>query len=269
MTRPLRLEVPGGTYHVTARGNSRLPIYEDAADRRMFLYTLDQAISRFAWRCLAYCLMGNHFHLVVTTPIPNLARGMRHLNGVYVQRFNKRRGRKGSLFEGRYGAALVERDSYMLEVLRYVARNPVRAGLRARPEEWRWSSHRAVLGLEEPGFVAVDAVRALFEGRDRYAAFVADDAADEQPPCPGPIAGSESFRELHLPDRRPSAEIARRDWQARPPLRDVLAGPDRDEAIARAYRDHGYRMAEIAEALGCHYATVSRRLRAWEGRPMS
>jgi|1186.fasta_scaffold144215_2 putative transposase len=275
MTRPLRVEVPGGTYHVTARGNSKLPIYADDSDRRAFLYTADQAISRFGWQCLAYCLMANHYHLVVTTVVPNLARGMRHLNGVYAQRFNRRHERGGHLFERRYGAVLVERDSHMLEVLRYVARNPVRAGLRDRPEQWWWSSHRAVLGLEPGGFVAARAVLALFAdepsiARRRYAAFVDDASADIPASAHEPIAGSQRFLEAHLPARRPSPEIPRRHWHPRrPSLHEIFETLDRDHAIAVAYREHGYRMREIAEALGCHYATVSRRLHAWEARQMS
>jgi putative transposase len=146
MSRPLRIEIAGGTYHVTARGNSRLPIYKDATDGRVFLYTLGQVVSRFGWECLAYCLMRNHYHLVVGTPRPNLARGMRQLNGVYVQRFNRRHERGGSLFERRYGAVLIERDSHMLEVFRYVARNPVRAGLCARPESWAAITRRSAGG---------------------------------------------------------------------------------------------------------------------------
>ena len=275
MSRPLRIQIPGGTYHVTARGNQKLPIFVDDADRRTFLYTVDQVISRFRWQCLAYCLMDNHYHLVVTIGEPNLARGMRHLNGVYAQRFNRRHARGGSFFERRYGAVLVERDAHMLEVLRYVARNPVRAGLRGRPEQWWWSSHRAVLGLDPGGFVAVGAVLSLFAdqpslGRRRYAAFVDDSSADVAPAPDEPIAGSRRFLETHLPDRRPSPEIARRHWHpCRPSLGELFDRFERDEAIAVAYREHGYTMQEIAAALGCHYATVSRRLRLWEGREMS
>jgi len=108
MARPLRLEFPGGIYHVTARGNERRWIFRDDADRLAFLDVLARVLDRFGWLCLAYCLMGNHYHLLVETPRPNLARGMRQLNGVYAQRFNRRHNRVGHLTQGRYGAVLVE-----------------------------------------------------------------------------------------------------------------------------------------------------------------
>ncbi|MGH3109503.1 MAG: REP-associated tyrosine transposase [Gaiellaceae bacterium] len=156
MARPLRLEVEDGIYHLTARGNERKAIYRDDGDRGRFLEILAGALERFDWRCLAYCLMTNHYHLLVRTPKPNLARGMRDLNGIYAQAFNRRYGRDGHLFQGRYRAVLIESDEHLLTALAYVVRNPVRAGLCSNPREWRWSSHRAALGERPPGILAIE-----------------------------------------------------------------------------------------------------------------
>jgi len=133
MARPLRIEFPGAVYHVTSRGNARRKIYRDDEDREAFLATLAWVAERFGWRCHAYCLMDNHFHLLLETPQPNLSRGMRQLNGVYTQSFNRRHRKAGHLFQGRFKAILAEKDSYLLELARYIVLNPVRT---------RWSGRR-------------------------------------------------------------------------------------------------------------------------------
>jgi putative transposase len=141
MARPLRLEFPGALYHVTARGNERKPIARDDLDRELWLHCLERVVFRCGWVVSAYCLMGNHFHLVVETPVPNLARGMRELKGVYAQRFNRRHRRCGHLFGGRYHALLVKRESHLLELCRYVVLNPERAAIPIeRYDRDRWSS---------------------------------------------------------------------------------------------------------------------------------
>ncbi len=147
MARPLRIEFPGALYHLTARGNAGQDIFLDARDSQRFLNILDQVATRLRWRCFAYCLMSNHYHLVVETPAPNLSHGMRQLNGRYTQRFNFRHGRDGHLFQGRYKAILVDREAYLKEVCRYVVLNPVRAGLVPDVRAWRWSSYRATLAF--------------------------------------------------------------------------------------------------------------------------
>ena len=156
MARPLRIEFSGAIYHVTSRGNARCAIYEDDEDRRAFLSALDRVMVRFHWICHAYCLMDNHYHLLIETPEGNLSQGMRQLNGVYTQGFNRRHNRVGHLFQGRFKAIVVDRDSYLLELCRYIVLNPVRAGEVSRPEEYRWSSYRATAGLSPgAGFLAL------------------------------------------------------------------------------------------------------------------
>ena len=127
MARPLRMEFPGAISHVPARGNARGDIYLDDGDRQLFLSIFSRTCHRFNWACHAYCLMSNHYHLVIETPDANLSKGMRQLNGVYSQSFNRRHSRVGHVLQGRYKAILVDKDQYLLEVIRYVLLNPVRA----------------------------------------------------------------------------------------------------------------------------------------------
>ena len=127
MSRPLRLEFPGALYHITSRGDRRENIYEDDIDRKKFLTVFASVITQFNWHCYAYCLMDNHYHLLVQTADSNLSKGMRQLNGVYTQAYNRRHNKTGHLFQGRYKAILVDEDSYLLELSRYIVLNPVKA----------------------------------------------------------------------------------------------------------------------------------------------
>ena len=156
MARPLRIEFPGALYHVTARGNARADIYLSDGDRAAFLALLARTLDRFGWLCHAYCVMSNHYHLLIETPRANLSRGMRHLNGVYTQSFNRIHGRVGHVFQGRYKAILVEQDAHLLELCRYVVLNPVRARLVARAGDWRWSSDGAPRATGRAGHHRVD-----------------------------------------------------------------------------------------------------------------
>jgi REP element-mobilizing transposase RayT len=178
MARPLRIEFAGALYHVTSRGNECRPIFRANRDRHAFLNFLATATRRFGWSVTAWVLMNNHFHLVIQTPEPNLSRGMHWLNGTYAAWFNHQYGRSGHLFQGRFRAFLIDKESYFAEVLRYVVLNPVRAGLVDRPENYRWSSYRATAGVEaEPDWLDVEAVHHLFDenvvaAQNRYQDFV-------------------------------------------------------------------------------------------------
>jgi REP element-mobilizing transposase RayT len=262
----MRISVAGGSYHVVARGNAKQRIFADDRDHHVFLNVLAQALARFQWRCLTYCLMPNHYHLLLTTSNADLSRGMRHINGVYAQAFNRRHDRCGHLFQGRFGATLIESDQHMLESIRYVVLNPVRAGLARRPEDWPWSAYRELFGDNGKRLLSVDDLLAHFGSstRDallRYREFVA--AGDSEP---GTIYGQSANARAIPPDQL-SPEIATPRLRNRPSLAELLEGEeDRDLAITRAYRDHGYLMREIADALRCHYATVSRAIRRFENR---
>ena len=140
MARPHREQIAGGMFHVTSRGNRRQSIYHDDDDRRQFLILRDRVVRLCAWRVLAYCLMTNHFHLLIETPAPNLSAGMHRLNSSYAKYFNERYSVDGHLFDRRFGSRLVETEEHLNDALRYIAFNPVEAGLCAHPREWRWSS---------------------------------------------------------------------------------------------------------------------------------
>src|SRR5260221_6304609 len=148
MSRPLRLEHAGAVWHVTSRGNNREDIYRDEEDHLKFLSIFVEAVRRFRWIVHSYTLMTNHFHLVLETPEPTLSRGMKWMNGKYAQWFNRRHKRCGHLFQGGFKGFLVEKESHLLGLIRYVALNPVRARIVERPEQYRWSSYRATAGLE-------------------------------------------------------------------------------------------------------------------------
>ena len=177
MARPVRLEVPGGIYHVTNRGNDRQTIFVDDADREIFLALVLAEIERCSWILHDYAILSNHFHLLIETPEPNLSKGMQRLEGTYAQWFNRRHGRCGHVLGGRYKSRLVEGGSYLMEVSRYIALNPVRAGIVERPEQYQWSSYRAKAGFEPPppwlSMVGLTHFsRDLEEGKRAYREFV-------------------------------------------------------------------------------------------------
>jgi REP element-mobilizing transposase RayT len=180
MARPLRLEFPGALYHITARGNAQQPIFLDDDDRRQFLRLLGREILQQHWRCYVYCLMGNHYHLVIETPEPNLSRGLRRLHGTYTQWFNRRHQRVGHVLQGRFKSLLVEKETYLQELCRYVVLNPVRAGMVQDVGAWPWSSYRATVGVREaPDWLDREGVLSLFDGeappaRRAYQRFVAE-----------------------------------------------------------------------------------------------
>ena len=274
MARPLRLQFEHALYHVTSRGNARQAIVKTQADRQAFLDGLAQVVDRFGWRCHAYCLMNNHYHLLVETPLPNLSQGMRQLNGPYTQGFNRRHRRVGHVFQGRFKAILVERETHLLELCRYVVLNPVRAQMVDHPEDWIWSNYRATAGLEPcPVYLEVAWTLEQFGVRPttaqrRYQTFVAKGMGK-----PGPwehlrgqlYLGGEAFVNKHQPGKVVK-EISRQQTQGvRPRLPTLLTEKhNQKQAIAEAYRIYGYHMREIADYLGIHYSTVSRRIREAE-----
>ena len=150
MTRPLRIEYAGAVYHVTSRGNERKSVFKSDDDRLKFLNTLQHVNKRYNWICHAYCLMDNHYHLLVETPLGNLPQIMHHINGAYTTYFNVKRKRSGHLFQGRYKAILVAIDEYAKELSRYIHLNPVRAKLVETAEKYDWSSYKFYIGKQKP-----------------------------------------------------------------------------------------------------------------------
>lgn len=167
VARRLREEVENGLYHVYARGNDKRAIFLDDADRLAYLRMLARVVRRKRWRCLAYCLMKNHVHLLLETPETNLASGIQAFHGRFAQAFNFRHKRTGHLFGGRYGAVRIASDAQLAVATAYIVRNPVEAGLVGGPEEWPWSSHLATLGYEQaPDWLDVGRLLSFFANGD-------------------------------------------------------------------------------------------------------
>jgi REP element-mobilizing transposase RayT len=278
MARPLRIELSGGVYHVTSRGDGREDIYWSDADREAWLEVLGEVCKRFNWVCHAWCQMTNHYHVLIETPEANLAQGMRQLNGVYTQRFNRAHDRVGHVFQGRYKAILVEKDSYLLELARYVVLNPLRAGMVKRLEHWPWSSYAATCGEAPcPAWLQTDWVLGQFgsqraEAIAHYVTFV--HAGARLPSVwtrlQGQIyLGSEAFvrnMQALIESNSSLEEIPRAQRRTlTQPLERFAARFPRDEAMARAYLSGQHSMAAIARHFGVHYSTVSRTLRKYEG----
>ncbi len=181
--RPLRIVLPHMPYHLASRGSNRQPIYSSDRERRLFLRLLGMTVAKHAWTVLAYCLMANHYHLVVEIADGGLSAGMQWLNGGFSRITNRDQGREAHLFRNRFASRLVESETHLVAACRYVVLNPVAAGLCSHPGDWRWSSYRATAGLESrPAFLADARLLAQFapsrrEARRLYRAFVADGLA--------------------------------------------------------------------------------------------
>jgi REP element-mobilizing transposase RayT len=275
MARPLRIEYPGALYHVTSRGDRQELIFDDDGDRRAFLGVLGEVVSRFRWRCHAYCLMGNHYHPMIETPEANLTKGMRQLNGVFTQWSNRRHKRSGHLFQGRYKAILVDRDSYFSELARYIVLNPVRAAMVKHPRLWSWSSYGATVGTSaRPAWLTTDALLSAFgngraAARRRYQQFIDDGmgAASIWKDLKGQIyLGDDDFVERmrgELGDRDEDVNIPRVQQRGRVPSLGVIRRQhkNRDHAIRAAYETGAYSYGQIAKEFGVHFTTVGRIVR--------
>jgi REP element-mobilizing transposase RayT len=274
MARPLRIELAGGVYHITSRGNARQKIFLDGTDYRNFFSLLGDVAGGCGWQCYAYCLMPNHYHLVLTTPAGNLSKGMRHLNGVYAQRFHNRHASVGHLFQGRFKSILVDRDSYLLQVCRYVVLNPVRAGLVKECAGWRWSSYLATIGNgPKPSFLASEWLLRQFapspaRARDAFTSFVEEGLRAESPleNVRGSVfLGSEAFVSglaQHLAEKREDCEIPRSQRLAdRPPLKDILTRTPntalQGQQVLQARDQWGYSLTDIGRHLNLHRNTVA------------
>ena len=281
MARPLRIEFAGALYHITASGNEGRDIFFTDDDRRQVLATLGKVCDRFRWLCHSYCLMTNHYHILVETPEANLSQGMRQLNGGYTQYVNRSHGRVAHLFQGRFKGILVEKEAYLLELARYIVLNPVRAGMVQDPESWPWSSYRSTVGLAEvEDFVCTDWLLSTFGDRrlsavKTYARFVAEGKQAVRPlkDLKNQIyLGSDRFVEQmqqRIRDDQPLQEIPVRQRRpiARPLAYYAKRYPSRDRAVAEAFRSGAYSMQEIGGYFGVGRMTVSRAVKRHESPP--
>jgi REP element-mobilizing transposase RayT len=278
MARPIRLQFAGAVYHVIGRGNARQPIVIDDYDRECFFSVLSSAISRQGWLCHAYCLMDNHYHLLIETPEPNLSMGMRHLAGVYTQTFNRRHHRVGHLFQGRYKSIVVDKDAYFAELARYIVLNPVRASIVSSPSEYSWSSYQATAGFSaSQRLLTTDSLLQEFgktkeSAQKEYIRFIAANLDTKESDslythikrqC---VLGSESFIQRissHFSKESNFSEIPKHQRYAnRPPLKELfpegMTKASRNEAMHTAFTEYGYTQQEIAACIGLHYSWVSR-----------
>jgi REP element-mobilizing transposase RayT len=263
MARPLRLHVPGVPCHVFARGNAKQCIFEDDVDCRQFLERLARALDRFAVDCLAYCLLWNHYHLLLVPGAQPLSRAMQNVNSAYCQWFNRRHGRVGHVLQGRFGACLIDDGSYLLTALQYIAMNPVEARRVTRPEDWPWSSYRSLIGLETiPTFLAAEkvwrAVNAHDEvtGRRRLVEFVsaADSGSDVYTRL---LYGGEklvrTIDPMLVPLRRNADFVLAQRYATRPPLDQIFDGlvtrEQRQDAARLAYSRYAYTLPEIGSVV--------------------
>lgn len=278
MSRPLRIEYPGAIYHLTSRGNAHSNIYVTDADRIDFLKLLAQTCQRFGWHSYAWCLMGNHYHLVIETSEANLSRGMRHINGVYTQTFNRTHQRVGHLFQGRYKAILVEKDSYLLEVIRYVLLNPVRANMTKTAGQYPWSSYRAMISkATTPDWLERDWVlghygNLLSAAQEQFIKFIQD--GDNQSPLWEQLRQQIYLGDEQFVSRQQLRQASEKDLSEIPKIqrRRTIKSLDyysekyrkRNFAICAAYESGAYSQKDIAKYFDLHYSSVSKIVKQYE-----
>jgi len=277
MTRPLRLEFPGALYHVTARGDRKKSIFLDHDDRRQWLDILDLVCSRFNFIVHAYCQMNNHYHLMIETVEGNLAQGMRQLNSIYSQKFNRQHRFVGHVFQGRYTAILVQKESYLLELARYVVLNPVRAGVVDDPKDWPWGSYNFTTGERDaPAWLETTWLLSQFGPSPdlaivAYRQFVLAGIGKDSPLKDTKhqmVLGDQAFVAQHgdrlgttdftdvLKDQRRIVAMSLPEYEK--------TCANRDEAMAQAYRSTAFTMVEIGKYFGVSDKTVSRAVRRCE-----
>ena len=261
MGRPLRIEYPGAHYHVTTRGNERREVFKSQRDRERFLSYLESAVMRYGAVIHTYCLMSNHYHLLLETPSGNLSQIMQHINGAYTNYFNTKRKRSGHLFQGRFKAILVEADEYATELSRYIHLNPVRAGMVKRPEEFLWSSYRDYVGEKvapewlNTGFVLGYFGKKTSDAGRNYRKFVEDLLEkDYDSPLNAAVAATmlgcaefvQEITEKHIDGKQMDRDLpALRTLSTRPPLDKIIQ-------VVKSIVGEQARLAEKASIYLCH-----------------
>ncbi len=277
MARPIRVEFKNAVYFISSKGNAGNSIADDDADRELFLETLKYVTGRYGWKCHAYCIGDTEYNLVIETPKPNLSIGMRQLNGMYTQKYNRKHGVKGHIFQGRFKAVIVEKDTYLLDICRYVVLLPTRDGITKNINNYKWSSYRATAGRSVlPEFLNIDWILSQFAKRTKnaqakYRDFIKEGKKSESPlkKVRGQILlGSEKFIERLTPlitKGRKKEDIPK--WQRnlkRPKIDEIFKDiknktvKQRNKKIKEAQSKHGYTLKEIGQRLGLHYTSVSR-----------
>jgi len=272
MSRPLRISYPGALYHITSRGDGRENIYLIEEDREVFLSIMGDVYNKFNWKFHAYCLMSNHYHLLVETPRANLSKGMQYLNGVYTQQFNRRHRRVGHVFQGRFKSIIVEKESYLLELARYIVLNPVRAHMVPSPNDWVWSSYLATTGqVLAPTWLSIDWLLSVFGNCKQtsirsYQQFVSEASLNDSPwdelkqqiylgsdqfvnDVQSNINSLQDFSEIPSSQYTPSV-LSIKDYEQR--------SSSRNDTLKLAYASGGYSMKALGDYFGLHYSRVSK-----------
>ncbi len=271
MARRYRIVFCGAVYHVMARGNRKQPIFVDDVDRRRFLKIVAIALEKFGAECFAYCLMDNHFHLVIHTPRANIADVMQHIDGLFTQYENWRHGTTGHLLEGRYTGLVIDDTLYLLNAIGYVLRNPLAANLVSDPGDWPWSSYNATMGKAAPRFLTLTWLKLLFQSQslDESRRLLAEHVRKEPEDYPdivraaveGPYEFKKRIRGVIGATLYRAALPRSFRALAQPPLSEVFAGvkrAERRQTILRAHVVYGYRLTEVANYLELHPTTISR-----------
>lgn len=271
MARPQRIEYQDALYHVTSRGNAREDIYLDDEGRLLFMTVIGEVCDLFNWSIYAWCLMDNHYHFLVKTPDANLSKGMRYLNGVYTQRFNKKESRVGHVFQGRYKAIMVEEEGYLLELSRYIVLNPVRAGMVESAEQYNWSNYQVVTGqVPCPKWFDKKSILEYFGKPNKiaiqnYMQFVADGVQQASPWAllkNQIYLGSDQFvdqvqEHIKIKGEKEIPQIQNRSVAKSLAQYEEMAS-SRNEAIVMSYRSGGYTLSEIGKHYSLHYSSISR-----------
>ena len=278
MARPLRIEFAGALYHVTARGNTQNDIYLSDGDRVKFLALLSNSCNRHHWHCHAYCLMSNHYHLLIETHEATLSRGMKYLNGTYTQSFNRHNNKVGHVLQGRYKAILVQKESYLLELARYIVLNPVRARMVNEAKDWPWSSYRATAGFTLPGLcLTTDWILSSFgrtrqKAQQQYRTFVLQ-GKDQPSPWESLknqiYLGNDEFVQDMQSKIDPEQSLndiptAQKRAPKKPLIYFEQRYSARNEAMYRAYISGHYTLSEVGKWFGVSHATVSRAVKQHE-----
>ncbi len=279
MSRPVRIEFPGATYHVTSKGKDKSVVFKDAEDQGVFLNVVENVVDRFGWLVHSYVILDNHYHLVVEVPEANLSKGMRQLNGVYTQHVNRRHHKEGPIFQGRFKSVLFEKKKFLLPICRHVVTNPARMNDPISYNSYKWSSYRATAGqVKKPSFLYTGDVLGSFGKREKdsqrkYREYVrkgvhAQSPLDER--TSQVLLGSPRFLNemqpiLHgerLSKRGPKAARRRRSLNSIFKKVDDKTRIERNDLIRKAHLDFGYTLMEIGDHLGLHYTTVSKVINA-------
>ncbi|MGI9535004.1 MAG: transposase [Thermodesulfobacteriota bacterium] len=268
MARPLRIEYPRAVYFITTIGNAGQNVFSDSRDAEIWLEVFENVCDRFGWDCYAYCLMGNYYMIAVETPEPNLSRGMRQLNGVYTQNYNRKHNKGGHVFQGRYKSILVQKDKYLAELIKYILFRPVISGFVKFPYQFKWSNCKYILDKEKcPGWVNKDYIKNLYV--DVESEFTDYNDSNEN-------ILENIKKQIYLGDDEFISELQKyvdkeKDLREIPkvqrakPINEYLNScKSKEEAIGKAYLSGDFTLQQLADHFSLHYSTISRIVKDYE-----